>query len=88
MESFIKEIKSLPLGVKISEILYAVVILIYMYMLSGKGLFTTYYSFMGVIVTAAITAIYLLFFKKNIVFAITNLLIAAIIFINFASMAL
>jgi len=87
MESLINKIKSLPLGVKVSEILYAIVILIYIYMLSGKGLFTTYYSFMGVIVTAAITAIYLLFFKKNNVIAIINLLIAAIIFINFASMA-
>jgi len=85
MESFIKQVKSLSLGVKISEILYAIVILIYIYMLSGKGLFTTYYSFMLVISTAAITAIYLLFFKKNYVYAIINLFIAAVIFISFAS---
>jgi hypothetical protein len=87
MEYFIKQIKTLPLGVKVSEILYFIVILIYMYMLSGKGLFTTYYSFMCVISTAATTSIYLMFFKKNYIFAIINLLIAAIIFINFASMA-
>ncbi len=85
MDHLIKQIKSLSLGVKVSEILYAIVILIYIYMLSGKGLFTTYYSFMLVILTAAITAIYLMFFKKNYVYAFINLFIAAIIFINFAS---
>lgn len=87
MEIFIKKIKTLPLSVKISEIIYAVVILIYIYMLSGGGLYTAYYSFMLVIVTAALTAVYLINFKKNYVFAIINLLIAAIIFIKFASMA-
>ena len=87
MENIINKIKSLPLSVKISEIIYAAVILIYIYMLSGRGLFTTYYSFMCVIITSALTAIYLIFFKKFYVFAIINLLIAAIIFINFASMA-
>nr|WP_312577078.1 hypothetical protein [Sedimentibacter sp.] len=85
MEYLIKQIKSLSLGVKISEILYAIVILIYIYMQAGKGLFTTYYSFMCVISTGAVTSIYLMFFKKNYVYAIINLLIAAIIFINFAS---
>lgn len=87
MDKIINKIKSLPLGVKISEIIYIMVILFYIYMLQGKGLFTTYYSFMGVIVTAAATSIYLLFFKKNYIFAIINLLIAAIIFIQLASMA-
>lgn len=87
MEIFINKIKTLPLSVKISELFYAVAILIYIYMLSGGGLYTTFYSFMLVIVTAALTAIYLISFKKNYVFAIINLLIAAIIFIKFASMA-
>jgi len=87
MEIFIKKIKTLPLSVKISEIIYAVAILIYIYMLSGGGLYTAYYSFMLVMVTAALTAIYLINFKKNYVFAIINLSIAAIIFIKFASMA-
>lgn len=85
MKYFINQIKLLSLGVKVSEILYAIVILIYIYMQAGKGLFTTYYSFMCVISTAAITSIYLMFFKKNYVYAIINLLIAAIVFINFAS---
>jgi len=85
MESFIKQIKALSLGVKISEIIYAFVIIIFIYMLSGKGLFTTYYSFMLVMSTAAITAVYLIFFKKNYVLATINLFIAAIIFISFAS---
>jgi len=87
MEIFINKIKTLPLSVKISEIIYAVTILIYIYMLSGGGLYTAYYSFMLVIVTAALTAVYLINFKKNYMFAIINLIIAAIIFIKFASMA-
>jgi len=87
MEIFVNKIKTLPLSVKISEIIYTATILIYIYMLSGGGLYTAYYSFMIVMVTAALTSVYLISFKKNYVFAIINLLIAAIIFIKFASMA-
>ncbi len=87
MEKIINRIKSLPFGVKISQIIYIIVILIYMYISSGKGLTTTFFSFMGVVVTAAIASIYLMFFQKNYILAIIDLFVAAVIFIQLASMS-
>ncbi len=85
MVNILDKIKKLPLGVKVSEIIYLIMIIFYIYMRQGGGLTTTFYSFMAVVVTAAVTSIYLLFFKKNNIFAIGNLLIGAIIFIQLAS---
>lgn len=87
MEKLVNKIKSLSLGEKISEIIFIISILFYIYMLSGGGLFTSYYSFMGVIIVAGITAIYLIFFKKNYILLSINIFIAIIIFIQFASLA-
>ena len=85
MENILDKIKNLPLGVKVSEIIYFITIIFYIYMRQGGGLTTTFYSFMAVAFTAAVTSIYLLFFKKNNIFAIGNLLIGAAIFIQLAS---
>lgn len=87
MQNLITKFKQLSKGVIISEVIYALSIFLYLYMLSGGGLFTSYFSFMAMIIVAAITAVYLLFFKKNYIVAIVNLVIAAGIFIQFASMA-
>lgn len=87
MIKLFNKIKSLTFGEKVCEILFIMSILIYMYMLSGGGLVTSSFSFMGVIITAGITAIYLIFFKKNYILLGINIFIAIIIFIQFASLS-
>lgn len=87
MNNILEKFKRIPKGVKICEVLYIAVIALYGYMLSGGGLFTSYYSFMAVIVTAAVSVLYLIFFKKSYIAASANAAIALIIFFHFMSVA-
>ncbi|MDD2493873.1 MAG: hypothetical protein PHE29_01640 [Tissierellia bacterium] len=85
MKDLFAKVKNIPASVKTIEIMYLVIIIIYLYMQSGEGLATTFYSFLAVVITSAISSIYFLFFKKYNALAIINLLIAAVIFIQLAS---
>lgn len=86
MNTLLNKIKELPLNIKIGEVLVALSIIAYIIMVSGGGLFTTFYAMMGAAIIGVATAV-MAVLKKKFILAVINLAVPAMIFLHFLSIA-
>ncbi|MEG1829238.1 MAG: hypothetical protein RR309_07430, partial [Cellulosilyticaceae bacterium] len=78
--------KELPLNIKIGEVLVALSIIVYSFMMMGGGSFTTFYAMIGAVIIGVATAV-MAVLKKKFILAVINLAVPAMIFLHFLSVA-
>lgn len=81
-----KYFTTLPLGVKIAEVLCALSVVVYLYFFWDGGFFTTYYALMAAMIICAGSSVYLAF-RRYWLWICCNLLLAFLCFLHFILLA-